>query len=206
MRSEANGVIGLVLAAGQARRFGADKRLARLSDGHGVLETTLRVAASVFSELVLVLRSDDQLSDYRLPPNVRVVHAARAEHGMGASLADGVTAIHAQPARAIAVLLGDMPWISTATLAQLAQAATEDGIVQPCHMGRPGHPVLFGRQFWPQLRALDGDKGGSALIARHPTAHVLINVTDPGSHLDVDVPSDLASAPEPAGFHTPASP
>jgi molybdenum cofactor cytidylyltransferase len=199
MRSEANGVIGLVLAAGQARRFGTDKRMARLNNGCGVLETTLQVAASVFSELVLVLRPDDQLSNYRLPPDVRVVHAARATHGMGASLAGGVAAIRSQPARAIVILLGDMPWVTTATLMQLVQAATENGIVQPCYMGRPGHPVLFGRHFWPQLCALDGDRGASAVIARHPTAHVLIDVVDPGIHLDVDVPSDLASAPEPAG-------
>jgi len=203
MRSD---VIGLVLAAGQARRFGADKRLARLGNGHGVLEATLQTAGSVFSELVLVLRPDDQRSDYRLPPGVRVVHAARAKQGMGASLADGVTAIAQQPAQAVAILLGDMPWITTATLVQLAKAATEDGIVQPCHLGRPGHPVLFGRHFWPQLCALDGDKGASALIARNPAAHLLIDVSDPGIYLDIDVPSDLASAPESAGFQTPASP
>lgn len=191
MHSEANGVIGLVLAAGQARRYGEDKRRACLKDGRGMLETTLQIATSVFYEVLLVLRPQDQPSDFQVPPGVQVVYAADAERGLGASLAAGAIAIGDRPARAIAILLGDMPWIAITTLARLADAATSETIVQPQHQGRPGHPVLFGRNFQPQLCGLDGDQGARSLIALHPAAHVLIDVADPGIHLDVDVPSDL---------------
>lgn len=185
-------VVGLMLAAGRARRFGADKRRARLADGRSLLEASLaNAAAAAFAELVLVVRGDDELADLALPTALRVVRAPLADRGLGASLAAGVAALGGHPAAALAVLLGDMPWIDPATYARLIDEAQPERIVQPRHAGRAGHPVLFGNAFWPALCALDGDTGARGLIQRHPEAHRLIEVNDPGVLLDIDRPADL---------------
>ena len=55
-------VAALVLAAGTARRFGADKRLARLPSGQRVLEATVaQCLRAALPTLVVIDRSDDGL-------------------------------------------------------------------------------------------------------------------------------------------------
>lgn len=184
-------VVGLVLAAGRATRFGTDKRRARLSDGRTLLEASLANAAAAFDELLLVLRDGDTVDDLHLPPQVKVVHTPSAERGLGASLAAGVAAVSTHPAKALAVLLGDMPWVRPDTCASLIAAADATRIVQPRHDGHPGHPVLFGRGFWPALCELDGDEGARGLVRQHPERYKTVDVNDPGILLDVDRPTDL---------------
>lgn len=194
MRSETK-VVGLMLAAGRASRFGSDKRRARLANGYTLLEASLANAAAAFDELLLVLRTGDDLGDLRLPPQVRVIHTPLAERGLGASLAAGAAAVSTHPAEALAVLLGDMPWLRPDTCTRLIAEASFDSIVQPYHEGRPGHPVLFGRQYWPALCELDGDEGARNLIRQHAARHKLVDVDDSGILLDIDRPADLSPAP-----------
>ena len=56
---------GIVLAAGRGRRFGSDKREARLSDGTGMLERSAGLLAAVCDELLVVIGEDDHEQDYR---------------------------------------------------------------------------------------------------------------------------------------------
>lgn len=184
-------VVGLMLAAGRASRFGTDKRRARLTDGRTLLEASLANAATAFGELLLVVHAGDAIGDLHLPLQVRVLHTARAERGLGASLAAGAEALSTSPALAMAVLLGDMPWIGRQTCLQLIAEAGPERIVQPHYDGCPGHPVLFGRAFWPALRALDGDEGARAVIRQHADHYQAVQVDDPGVLLDVDHPADL---------------
>lgn len=190
MNSEGR-VVGLVLAAGRATRFGTDKRRARLPDGRKLLDASLANAAEAFDELLLVLRDDDTIDDLILPRQVRVFHTPLAQRGLGASLAAGTEALSSHPATALAVLLGDMPWVRPDTCASLIRMASTSRIVQPHHKGRPGHPVLFGRTFWPSLCELDGDEGARGLINRHLEHYQPVDVDDPGILLDIDRPADM---------------
>ncbi|WP_417775494.1 nucleotidyltransferase family protein [Stutzerimonas xanthomarina] len=190
MNSETD-VVGLVLAAGRATRFGTDKRRARLADGRTLLEASLANAAEAFDELLLVLRDGETVDDLHLPPQVRVIHTPLAERGLGASLAAGAEALSSHSGKALAVLLGDMPWVRPDTCASLIAVADAAHIVQPRHDGQPGHPVLFGRAFWPALCELDGDEGARSLIRLHPEHYQTVDVEDAGILLDVDRPTDL---------------
>ncbi|MFS0827450.1 nucleotidyltransferase family protein [Pseudomonas phoenicis] len=182
----------LVLAAGRGRRFGSDKRLARLGDGQTVLATTVRRAQAHFDEVWVVIAGHDDPQALALPEGVRVVRAQHADQGMGASLAAGVRAMRASQTCVLAVLLGDMPWLAADTLLRLRETATAERIVLPCHDGRRGHPVLFGRQFWPELERVGGDQGGRPVLRAHAQACLEVEVADPGIWLDIDTPDDLA--------------
>ncbi|KGE78173.1 nucleotidyltransferase family protein [Halomonas salina] len=190
--------VAVILAAGASRRFGAtDKRLARLPSGRTLLAATLATASVVFPRLRVVLREDDDPVALGLAPDTPILRAPRAADGLGASLADAFASLAADPALAeapaAAVLLGDMPNIAPATLVSLSDRAAPGRIVRPRHAGRPGHPVLFGRDFWAELAALDGDEGARRVIAHHRDCSHEIGVDDPGIHLDVDAPDDLAA-------------
>ncbi|MEC9481954.1 MAG: NTP transferase domain-containing protein, partial [Halomonas sp.] len=88
--------------------------------------------------------------------------------------------------------LGDMPWIQPATCRALSAHASPAHIVRPRHAGRTGHPVLFGRDFWPMLAQLRGDRGASDVVRDNASACRVIEVGDPGTLHDVDTPEALA--------------
>lgn len=184
-------VIALLLAAGRGRRFGSDKRVARLADGRTLLAASLERAQQVFDEVHLLLRPEDDLEALGLPPDCRVIRCAEAEQGMGRSLARGIQALAGTEAEAIAVLLGDMPWIAAASLRQLCAQADAELICYPLYQGQRGHPVLFGRAFWTALQALQGDQGARALLQAHGASCRAIELDDLGVIQDVDLPQAL---------------
>lgn len=187
----ADEVLCLVLAAGQGRRFGSDKRLARLADGTTLLAASVARAREAFAEVRVVVRAGDTPASLGLPAQQRLVHSLDASLGMGHSLAAGVAAARNSTARAIAVLLGDMPWIAADTLERLAAMATPEAIVFPLYDGQRGHPVLFGRAFWDALAQLDGDQGARRVLQAHRPAWCEVPCDDPGVLRDVDTPAAL---------------
>ncbi len=194
------GCAGLVLAAGFGRRFGADKRRARLGDAHTLLAATLAGTGAAFEELWVVLREDDDARALGVPDDLSVIRSPQAERGMGASLAAGIGhLLAASEADSVAILLGDMPWITQATLRELRSHAHPSRIVLPWYAGERGQPVIFGRAFWPALATLTGDQGGKAVIAAHGQACVHVTVNDSGIVRDVDVAGDLACPSHPDG-------
>lgn len=186
-------VTALILAAGFGSRFGSDKRRATLADGRTLLAASLEGALRVFDAVHLVLRPEDDPTTLGLPDSCRIILCEDAGQGMGHSLAAGVRALSTDPAEAIAVLLGDMPWIAESSLRALVAKAATGRIVFPVHQGERGHPVLFGHAFWPELQGLTGDEGARRVLRAHASAWVAVDVDDPGVLRDVDAPEALDS-------------
>lgn len=186
-------VVALVLAAGQGSRFGADKRSASLPDGRSLLAHSVERALAVFDEVRVVLRDGERAEAFGLPAGCRVIHSPQAALGMGHSLAAGAASLVDSQAQALAILLGDMPWIAPETLRALSDAASASSILFPIFDGQRGHPVLFGREFWPALTQLTGDEGARAVVQANRGRCVTLDVNDAGVLRDVDTPDALRS-------------
>ncbi|MFI8751782.1 NTP transferase domain-containing protein [Vreelandella lionensis] len=194
----ANHVVALVMAAGYSRRYGeADKRQERLADGRTLLATTVARTAQAFSQVRIAIREEDDAFQLGLAASTPLIRLRQAHLGLGASLAEAVTALggdrRLNDSEAVAVLLGDMPRIQPATLRALQQQATFNTIWRPRYDGQPGHPVLFGRAFWPELEHLRGETGAKSLIQRHSSHYHTYDINDAGILLDIDTPDALAS-------------
>lgn len=189
-------VAGLVLAAGVSKRFGSDKRLAYLSGGKKLLPASLAVPCTVLSEVFVVLRADDDPDKLTLPEKAQRIHCEQAGLGMGHSLAIGIQwLLKYSHANAVAIFLGDMPWLREISLRHLLTKASETQIVLPFFCGKRGHPVIFGREFWPELTQLNGDSGGWEVIKRHPLSQRAVELEDIGLVCDVDTPQALLNVP-----------
>ena len=193
----ANHVVALVMAAGYSRRYGeADKRQERLADGRTLLATTVARTEQAFSQVRVAIREEDDAFQLGLAASTPLLRLRQAHLGLGASLAEAVAALggdcRLNDSKAVAVLLGDMPRIHPATLRALQQQATRDTIWRPRYGGQPGHPVLFGRAFWPELAHLRGETGAKSLIQRHPSHYHTHDVDDAGTLFDIDTPDALA--------------
>ncbi|MDF0731804.1 nucleotidyltransferase family protein [Pseudomonas entomophila] len=184
----------LILAAGHSQRFGSDKRQHRLPDGQTLLQASLALPCAHLDEIWLALRADESIPDW-LPADVRVLQSPASRLGLSHSIAASVARIaQASKAETLAVFLADMPFIRPATLHALLAAASPERICRPACQGRPGHPVLFGRAFWPALAQLQGDNGARAVLQTHPEAVLTLELGDPGVLQDIDRPSDLPAA------------
>ncbi|MBW5801246.1 nucleotidyltransferase family protein [Halomonas elongata] len=192
----ADDVVVLVMAAGRSRRFGRDKRTARLADGRPLLAATRESVSRTYPLQRLILREGEGPASLGLSPSVphwRVPSSIL--EGLGTSLGHAVRTACLDPelahCRTLAIWLGDMPWIAPATSEALLTQARDDTILRPTHDGQPGHPVLFGRTFWPELSNLTGDQGAHELLVRHRERCHHLPVDDPGVLRDVDRPQDL---------------
>jgi molybdenum cofactor cytidylyltransferase len=184
-------VVALVLAAGSSVRFGGDKRRALMADGRSLLVHSVERACAMFDDVRVVLRDGERGEELGLPAACRVIGSADFAQGMGHSLAAGAASLSDSEAQAVAIMLGDMPWVELGTLGLLAREASGSTIVLPCHAGQQGHPVLFGRDFWPALARLTGDEGARSVVKAHPDSCIRLAVEDAGVLRDVDTPGAL---------------
>ena len=191
-------IVGILLAAGQGTRFGGAKLLAPLpTASHSVAAgTPVGVAAcrhlvAAVADVVAVIRpGDPALAQQLREAGARVVECQRADDGMGASLACGVTA--APDADGWVVALADMPWLAPATIFSVADALTAGAdIAAPIIDGERAHPVGFSRRHFAALVALTGDVGAKSLVAENRESMRLIATDDEGARRDVDTILDL---------------
>lgn len=190
----ARGIVGLLLAAGRSRRFGADKRWQPLADGTPLaLATAARLRQACADVLVVVRPEDEALAAQLRELGCAVVTCSDAELGMGHSLAAGVRA--SADAAGWLVALADMPAIAAASYRAVAAAlAAGAAIAVPVWRGQRGHPVGFAGHWRDELSALTGDRGARALMQGHAALVQQIAVDDPGILADIDTPQDLAAA------------
>ena len=182
----------VVLAAGRAQRFGADKRLARFRD-RPLIEWALEALAGFdFAQKICVVRDDDPIGEVVRRYDIAPVVNARADDGMGTSLACGIAALGEVDGAFI--VLADMPDIPPGLYAAIAARFAEGkaDIVAPRHAGRAGHPVLFGAACFTELKALTGDRGGRGLIDAGRYRVAWLDSAHTGILRDIDRPEDLA--------------
>ena len=186
-------LIGILLAAGRGTRFGGGKLLAPLRTAFDDIPagTPIGVAAcrhlvAALPETIAVVRpGDSRLAAALAAEGASVIECVRADEGMGASLACGVTA--SADAAGWVVALADMPWIEVATIRAVAAAvAAGADIAAPEFEGRRGHPVAFSRRHGAALAALEGDEGARAILAAHKASIRTLAVDEAGVIRDID--------------------
>lgn len=184
-------LVGILLAAGSARRFGATKLLHSLPDGLTIGVTSANVLMEAVPNTVAVVQPGNHaLIEAFSEIGMKVVENPRANEGMGTSLAAGVNATSRAGGWLIA--LADMPWVQPVTITTLADRLKNGvSMVAPVYEGRRGHPVGFSSRWYEQLRRLSGDRGARDLIANYPDELELLTTDDAGVLMDIDHPRDL---------------
>lgn len=177
---------GLLLAAGAGTRMGLPKAL--VADAHG---SWLARGVHVLDDggcdgvtVVLGARSEEAVGLLD-GLGVDLVLAHDWETGMSASLCAGLRGMPAG-ADAALVLLVDLPDVTAAVVARvLAAGAGPGSLVRATYGGRPGHPVLLGRDHWAAVLATaTGDRGARDHLETHP--HRRVECGDLATGVDVD--------------------
>jgi len=184
---------GVILAAGEARRFGSQKLLAVL-DGRPLLQHVIDAAnASSLEDIALIVGAgaDDLVAHVDLG-RTRVVTNPDPARGLASSLQTGLRALDPRLHAAL-VLLGDVPGVTTALIDELVARGRETraSAVVSVWRGRRSPPAILHKSVWPAAFALQGDIGMREVLRNQDV--VEFAVTDElGSLDDIDTPDDHA--------------
>ncbi|MFO0749203.1 MAG: NTP transferase domain-containing protein [Myxococcota bacterium] len=208
--SERPRIAALVLAAGSSRRMGPTNKLLVPIDGRPMVVRAVdavqgAASAAAIGEVVVVTGHEAERVRAALAERagaagarLRFVHNDAHATGLASSLKAGVAALGAE-VDGVLVCLGDMPWLRASTLTALVAAGARGdgeggdgvGIAVPTIEGKRGNPVVWGRRYFGEILALDGDMGAKELLARHRDEVAWVEVDDPGILLDVDTEDAL---------------
>lgn len=122
--------------------------------------------------------------------DVRVVENPNPSDGQLSSLLAGLEAVDHPGVQAVLVTLVDVPLVAEQTVRAVVEAYRRTGapIVRPARNGRHGHPVLFDRAVFGELRRADPALGAKAVLRAREAEILDVPVTDEGAFRDIDTP------------------
>jgi molybdenum cofactor cytidylyltransferase len=195
-------VSGMVLAAGTSSRLGQQtKQLLPWQDTTMLGWVVRRVEESLLDEVVVVVGHEaEEIRRHVVLQRARFVEAPDFHEGCTSSIRAGLEALHPQ-SEAVVLILGDQPGMERETIAAVVEGwrHMQAPVVRVSYRGRSGHPMLFTKALFGQLKALHGDKGVWKLCDAHPewVREIEVDRPFPG---DVNTWEDYAklASPSPA--------
>jgi len=191
-------VAAIILAAGESTRMGTPKALLTDPDGRPFVARLVRtfaaagvrdvviVTASEHAAIVKALAADDP------PVRPSLVINPEPSRGQLSSLWVGLDGAARPDLEAVLVTLVDVPMVKASTVRQVIEAwrRSRAPIVRPAVGARHGHPVLFDRAVFEELRHAPLTEGAKAVVHAHAPRVVDVAVDDRGAVVDVDTPED----------------
>jgi len=190
-----NKIAAVVLAAGASTRMGPANKLLAGIDGRPVIEWVVRAAMSSDADEVVVVsgfeseRIREALSGFP----VRFADNPDFAGGLSTSVRAGIAALADDTAGAL-FLLGDMPRVNASVIDRLIACFLRRGgtaICRPVFGDKAGNPVLWPRDLFAALAAVEGDRGGRDLLKAHEGRIFPVGVDTDGILFDIDEPRDL---------------
>lgn len=181
---------GIILAAGESRRFGEPKILLKWNGETFIRNVIKNALQALLSPIIVVLGSVvenviDEIKD--LP--VRIVINPEWKEGQSSSLRAGLNDIPNKTGSVI-FLLADQPHLSVELISSLVNLhnKTLAPLIVPKVDEMRANPVLFDKVVFNDLKRVKGDMGGRALFENYPITW--LPWEDKRILLDVDTPED----------------
>lgn len=190
-------ITGVVLAAGRSTRMGRPKALLEAdADGESFLSRCIRQLRAGGCDDVIAVRpvsgggEDAGFDGIARGAGARIVVNPEPGSEQIASLRIALRSLSSE-VNAVIITPVDAPAFRRETVAALIDAFRRqaDSIVIPTHDGERGHPTLFGRHLFSDLRRGSYERGARGVIAIHEHEVREVPVDDPGVPVDVDTPS-----------------
>lgn len=173
---------GLILAAGEGKRFGGPKA-PYVHNGERLVDRAVNVLSEAGCSPIFVVLG----AWVGEVPRATVLENKDWPTGMGSSLQVGLNHLNSESEiDEVVVSLVDLPGLTSEAVARIVSAPGE--IVVAAYDGKRGHPVKFASSTWPELiKSATGDQGARSYIADHPDQIVLVEVGDVATGEDMDI-------------------
>jgi len=185
----------VVLGAGKSSRFGTPKQLLPFGDTTLLGQAVRNADASALDRVVVVLgRASEELRASVDFGRAEVVENTAYGTGCASSLLAGLDTAGGD-CEAIALLLGDQPGVRSEFIDHVVATWRRERpwAAVTSYVGCLGHPFVFAREAFGELRGLHGDKAVWKLIEAHPERVSRVKIEAPLPP-DVDTPEDYGLA------------
>ncbi|MBE3134474.1 MAG: nucleotidyltransferase family protein [Acidobacteria bacterium] len=190
-------IAGVILAAGYSVRMGEPKALLRIGPSGPtfllqVVGTLRRAGLDTIVVVVGVHGEQIRAAVATVTPPVEVAVNEDPSRGQLSSLITALDLADRPEVEAVLVTPVDQPLISVETVTEVIAAyqRTRAPIVRPAHGARHGHPVIFDRSVFDELRRADLSAGARSVIRAHEAAAIDVPVDDEGAFTDIDTRDD----------------
>ncbi|MDM4768695.1 nucleotidyltransferase family protein [Solimonas sp. SE-A11] len=188
--AEAPRVHALLLAAGNASRFGSAKQLAPLTGQAMVRRAAQAVLDAGLSLTVVTGAYAAEVAAALEGLPLTLLHNQAWSQGMGSSLGCGFRHLLGGDSQAALVCLADQPRIQAPQLLLLLEAwqRAPQRMAAAAHGDALGPPCVFPRAWYEELSGWSGPQGARGLLERQ--AQELLRVDMPEAAVDVDTRDD----------------
>lgn len=179
----------VVMAAGNARRFGSNKLTASLN-GQTLIRRALEAVPSEQFFRVVVVTQYPEIMNLVKDFSFTSIFNAHPDRGISYTVQLGLTAL--RDCDAVLFLASDQPLLRRDTMEHLTELyrLNPDRIVALGHNGVRGNPCIFPACLFPELMRLTEDHGGNTVIRAHE--NLLLLCEAPADQLtDIDTPAEL---------------
>ena len=192
----------VLLAAGLGSRFGGNKLHASIN-GISMIERALDTLSAAKLGKVAVVSYDRRILDAAKKHGFIPVLNTTPEQGISLSIRLGLEAL--PDLSAVMFMVADQPLLTKDSLRRVIEAhrASPRSIAALAWGGKRGNPCIFPAELFSELLCLEGDSGGSALIASHPDRLILVEAEEK-ELLDVDDRESLSAVNDMEGAGRPA--
>ncbi|MDO9282221.1 MAG: nucleotidyltransferase family protein [Methylotenera sp.] len=187
-------MVGIFLAAGYSRRFGATNKLLHcLPDGTPIALAAAKHLIKAIPLTIAVIRPENKtLATLLQGAGLKVFFCSDQEMADSLSAAVRFSANFIESSEGFIIALADMPYINPQTITGVAtKLSTGASIVVPTYLGQRGHPVGFSAKYRHELENLHGDEGARSILKRYPSEIHMLECDDAGIIADIDLPADL---------------
>ena len=167
----------IYMAAGQSRRFGSNKLLHMWGDKplyrHGL--DTLREAIRHRDDCTLtVVTCWEEIAAYASAEGIHFADCPDSHLGVSYTIRAGIRACEPLSGEDyLCFCVADQPSLTARTVSRLLDTVSQKPLTAGVAAGDiPGNPTLFSAVLAGELCALEGDRGGRAVMRRHPQRHI----------------------------------
>lgn len=180
-------IAALILAAGEASRFGACKQLIEIN-GTTMLQSCINKANEVFPGSVYVVTGAYHGEISTAIQDAKFILNSSWKQGIGSSIACGVREIESQH-DAIMILLADQVAITVSDLKTMVTRFNGSNIVCARYAGSRGVPALFAQNSFNEMKKLKGKTGAKSIL--NQSNENIIDIEISNAVIDIDTPADL---------------
>ena len=185
-------IVGVVLASGYSTRLGLDKLTQELC-GKTVIRRVVNDLIDTGLDLIyIVTRAGNQMDSSLLKPGILVILNKHSKEGMSSSIKVALANI-APDVDAVLITNGDMPFFGSENYRKLIADWRDEGsgIVSSSLHGIPRNPVIFSKEYFPDLMEITGDAGGREIVMKNKSRVKFVHIENETCFLDIDTREDL---------------